>query len=247
MNTTKLISKLSQLLPPLIPQSELPRERWVAKQLTAIPAGKKILDAGAGECYYRRYCDHLVYISQDFNKYTGRGDEKGIQTGTRDTTKIDIVSDITKIPLPTASFDTVLCVEVLEHLPRPLDALKELSRVLKKGGTFILTAPFTSLTHYSPFFYHSGFSRNFYTENLPKLGFTIEEMYTYGNYFSYLALELVRTPLVCLRSKRPLAILFLIFYPLVLPAYFLLRLWESLLPQSQELLSFSWCIKARKK
>ena len=115
-----------------IPQSEKVRELWVADQLRKIQPGKKILDAGAGECDYRQYCEHLNYISQDLGKYDGKGDGKGIQTNSRDSSRIDIVSDIVNIPIKSGSFDAVLCVEVFEHLPRPLDALSELSRVLKK-------------------------------------------------------------------------------------------------------------------
>ena len=121
-----------------IPQSEKVRELWVADQLRKIQPGKKILDAGAGECDYRQYCEHLNYISQDLGKYDGKGDGKGIQTNSRDSSRIDIVSDIVNIPIKSGSFDAVLCVEVFEHLPRPLDALSELSRVLKKNGILIL-------------------------------------------------------------------------------------------------------------
>lgn len=230
----------------LLPASEYPRERWIIKQLTHIPKRKKIIDAGAGECYYKQYCTHLQYISQDFNQYNGIGDRTGIQTGTRNRRSIDIASDITKIPVHSKSFDVILCVEVFEHIPNPYNALKEFSRILKKGGTLLLTAPRSSLTHYSPYYYYSGFSDQFYRASLSKYGFAIEELYTYGNYFDCLALELVRTPLLCLRSKNPISIALLILYPLVLPTFVFLRIFSLLMPKSQEFLSFGHCIRARK-
>lgn len=229
-----------------IPQSDEKRKIWVAKQLGNLPKNSTILDAGAGECQYKCYCTHLKYTSQDFNQYEGLGDGKGIQTGKRDVSKIDVVSDIVNMPLKSRNFDTVMCVEVFEHLPRPLDALKEISRVTKKGGTLILTAPFASLTHYSPFFFYSGFSENFYKENLPKYNFKIEQIFTYGNYFDFITFELIRTPLVLWRKLNLLSIPILLIYPVVLPAYLLMRILGLVMPQSKDLLSFGLCIKAKK-
>ncbi|MEX2012773.1 MAG: methyltransferase domain-containing protein [Candidatus Levyibacteriota bacterium] len=231
----------------LLPQSDKFREHWVAERLSKIKAGDKILDAGAGECYYQRYCDHLKYTSQDFGKYDGKGDRAGIQTGTRDSSGIDIVSDIVDIPVKSASFDAVLCVEVFEHIPRPLDALSELSRVLKKGGTLILTAPFTSLTHYSPFYFYSGFSENFYKENLPMHGFKIKQVYSYGNYFDGVSLELARTPLVIFREDKLLFLILFLLFPLLLPAYVTLRVFSHLFPKTSSLSAFGVCIEAYKE
>jgi len=45
------------------------------------------------------------------------------------------------IPFPDASFEIVTCVEVMEHLDRPGEALAELRRVLKEGGSLVLTTP----------------------------------------------------------------------------------------------------------
>ncbi len=229
-----------------LPQSDKLREFWVEKKLKRIKKGSKILDAGAGECYYERYCKHLNYVSQDFGKYNGKGDSVGIQTGTRDSSKLDIVSDIVDIPVKKASFDAVLCVEVFEHIPRPLDALLELSRITKKNGVLILTAPFNSLTHYSPYYFYSGFSKNFYKENLPKYGFKIKEIYSYGNYFDYLSVELARVPLAVFRRNKILFLPVAVFYPLAIPIYILMRI-LSLVIVSSDLAVFGICIEAVKK
>ena len=53
------------------------REEWLKNALSEIPEGLKILDAGAGESQYKKFCDHLEYISQDFAEYDGVGDSKG--------------------------------------------------------------------------------------------------------------------------------------------------------------------------
>lgn len=66
---------------------------------------------------------------------------------------MNILSDITTILELDASFDAVKCIEVFEHIPEPVKAVKEFSRILKPGGILILTAPFCSLTHFAPYYF----------------------------------------------------------------------------------------------
>lgn len=176
--------------------NEATREAWLEDALRIIPTGSRILDAGAGELQYKRFCAHLDYVSQDFAQYDGIGDASGLQMGSWDQSRLDIVCDITTIPEPDASFDAIMCIEVFEHLPDPLRALQEFSRLLKPGGHLILTAPFCSLTHFAPFHYYSGFNRYFYETNLPARGFEIINLCHNGNYIEYLAQEIRRVGLI---------------------------------------------------
>ncbi|WP_206110708.1 MULTISPECIES: class I SAM-dependent methyltransferase [Pannonibacter] len=175
------------------------RELWLERTLRELPTGLRILDAGAGECQFRKYCGHLEYVSQDLSQYDGSGDGAGLQTGTWDTSKIDIVSDVCSIPQPDASFDVILCTEVLEHIPEPVAALKEFSRLLKHEGRLIITAPFCSLTHFAPFHFSTGFNRYFYEHHLMDLGFDSIELDANGNFFEYVAQELRRVSEVAAR------------------------------------------------
>jgi SAM-dependent methyltransferase len=62
--------------------------------------------------------------------------------------------DAAKIPIPDDSFDVVTCQTVLMHLARPLEALREMLRILRPGGLLVCVEPnnfwnylaFTSLT-----------------------------------------------------------------------------------------------------
>jgi len=237
---------INALLQYLIPDGEGVREKWIVDRLKTIKPRSKILDAGAGQCRYKKYCSHLKYISQDLAEYNGEDNKKGIHTSRRDYSSLDIRCDIVDIPVKSGSFDNVLCTEVFEHIPNPIDAIKEISRVMKTNGVLLLTAPFSSLTHYSPYYYYSGFSENFYKELLPKYGFDIEEIFIYGNYFNLIAIELARVPLVCLRMNKVGAFFLLLFFPLLFPAYLLLILLGSFYPESKHLLSYGICVKAKK-
>lgn len=172
--------------------NEKNRQVWLKKTLSDLPQGARILDVGAGELRNRILCDHLSYVSQDFCQYKGMGDGKGLQTGQWDISKIDLVCDIIAIPEPDASFDAILCSEVFEHLPDSTKALDESARLLKPGGKLILTAPFASLVHFSPYHYCTGFSRYWYEHHLPLHGFSIEELSPNGDWFAYCQQELIR-------------------------------------------------------
>lgn len=167
------------------------RAAWLSDKLGQISSGQRILDAGAGELRFKPFCSHLNYVSQDFGQYEGKGDGKGLQQGVWDTKRIDLICDITSIPEPDASFDAILCTEVLEHVPDPTNALDEFARLLKPGGKLILTAPFASLVHFAPYHYCSGFSRYWYEHHLAKRGFKIEELTPNGDWFAFCQQDLM--------------------------------------------------------
>jgi ubiquinone/menaquinone biosynthesis C-methylase UbiE len=164
--------------------------------LLKIPECSRILDAGAGEQQFKRFCSHLEYVSQDFSEYDGNGDKRGLQSKGWDYTGIDIICDITQIPELDESFDAIICTEVFEHLPAPILAIKEFHRLLRKGGQLIITAPFCSLTHFSPYHFYSGFNKYFYEASLKQFNFDIIELEPNGNFFQYLTQEIRRIPFV---------------------------------------------------
>lgn len=225
--------------------NESVRDAWVTAELSALAPGLRILDAGAGECRYRNACSHLAYVSQDFSQYNGSGDSTGLQTGTWDTSRIDIVSDIVSIPSPDASFDAILCTEVLEHLPDPSAALKEFARLLKPGGVLILTAPFCSLTHFAPYHFAPGFNRHYYEKILPEYGISVDSLQPNGNYFEFLAQEIRRISSVSERyAGGPAGLLTRAVAKLLLLLLVPLARRDK---GSSELLCFGWHIRGVKR
>lgn len=223
--------------------NESNRQAWLKHALGSLPEGAKLLDAGAGELKNKKHCLHLKYVSQDFCQYEGGGDLKeGLQTGAWDNSKIDLVSDITSIPAADASFDAILCSEVLEHVPEPTHALTEFARLLKPDGILILTAPFSSNVHFAPYHFCTGFSKYWYEHNLRSRGFFIKELTPNGDWYDLLRQEIIR--LGGLERRRgnwawPLAYA----YALLGLGYFKIRSDK----RAEDLACFGWhCIAVKK-
>ncbi len=225
--------------------NESARKAWVKNALGQIAAGSRILDAGAGQCQFREFCSHLDYVAQDFSKYDGQGDTKGLHMGSWDYSRIHIISDITAIPEADASFDAVMCTEVFEHLPDPVAAIREFSRLLRPGGKLILTAPFCSLTHFAPYHFYTGFNRYFFERYLPEYGLAIDELSTNGNFFEFIAQEVHRVSDVSKKytGRRP-TLLDRIALHLV---FRMLSRFSRTDKGSSELLSFGLFVRATKK
>lgn len=190
---------------PIGTTNEQTRHDWVRAQLRALPAGARLLDAGAGMQPYRDACGHLEYVAQDFGDYDGKGDERGGQVKHWQYAGMDLVCDIADMPVDDASFDAVLCTEVIEHVPDPIAALREMVRVLRPGGRLIVTAPFVSNTHFSPYHFCTGFNRYFYEKHLAEMGMDVTLIQANGGFFSSIAQEVRRIPQMAAKysGRRP--------------------------------------------
>jgi ubiquinone/menaquinone biosynthesis C-methylase UbiE len=163
------------------------RDKWIRAKAESIPAGSRVLDVGAGTCPYRSLFAHCAYKAHDFKKY------EGVKLGnTTEYGNIDYVSEITNIPVPAGSFDVIICTEVLEHVPEPKEAIREMSRILRPGGRLLLTAPLGSGLHQLPYHYYGGFSPEWYKHFCEMFGLHIKEITPNGGFFKLLAQECAR-------------------------------------------------------
>lgn len=148
-----------------------------------------LLDAGCGTQPFRTMLEEQVerYVALDIE---ARSDD------------VDYIADVEDMAVvPTASMDTVLCSEVLEHVPHPATAAGELARVLKPGGALIVTVPFMARLHEEPHDYFR-YTRHGLRQLLVEAGFEIDEIVETGSLFSFLGHQ-VSVVLLGLTWHRP--------------------------------------------
>jgi len=79
----------------------------------------------------------------------------------------DLHGSLEAIPADDASFDVVLCLQVLEHVPDPGAAIRELHRVVRPGGRVLLSTHGVYPFHPNPDdlwrWTHQGLERLFFT------------------------------------------------------------------------------------
>ncbi|HEX3073734.1 MAG TPA: class I SAM-dependent methyltransferase [Ignavibacteriales bacterium] len=160
------------------------RDRWVYDKSQTTPKGAKVLDIGAGTCPYRKFFSHCDYKSQDFKKYEGPK-----LWGAKDYGQIDYESDIIDIPVESSSFDIILCTEVLEHVPEPILAMKEMARIVKPSGRLFVTAPLLMGLHQLPYHFYSGYTPEWYKLMAKKFGLEVKDITPNGGYFKFLSQE----------------------------------------------------------
>jgi SAM-dependent methyltransferase len=101
----------------------------------ALPPGPRILDAGCGSGR------NMVDLAR-------RGSVTGVELSptsaalarARGVGEV-IEGSVVEMPFADASFDLAVCLDVIEHIPDDVGALRELRRVVAPGGTLVVTVP----------------------------------------------------------------------------------------------------------
>jgi len=135
----------------------------VAKYITG-----DVLDVGSGEeARYKELFPFDTFTCLDVHESPG----------------IDIVASADDIPLADESKDSILSTQMLEHVKFPKRCVKEMHRVLKKGGYAIITAPQWNELHSEPLDFWR-YTKYGLSELFECNGFRVIEYYQRGGFFS---------------------------------------------------------------
>lgn len=93
---------------------------------------QKVLDLGSAKSPYSKWFPNRVTLDAD------------------PKSGADIIADAQDIPLLNNSQDFILCTEMLEHVKSPEKVIQEIYRILKPGGTIVLTTRFVYGLHETP-------------------------------------------------------------------------------------------------
>lgn len=131
----------------------------------------RVLDLGAGD--FNRY-GHLFYC------------DEYIKMDIKPGPNIDVIGSADNIPFPDRHFDSIVATQVFEHLPDFEKAAKEVSRVLRSGGCFLITVPQWNELHSEPHDYWR-FTNFGLIELFERNGFSVISCAPIGGFFSMIA------------------------------------------------------------
>ena len=149
-------------------------DEFYARHVATLARGSRVLDLGGHANDKRGYFDigdhelDVVYA----NISTAKG--------------TDVQALAEEVPFANDSFDAVICAELLEHVRDPRRVLSEAHRVLRNGGTLLMSAPFLFHIHADPEDY-GRYTDNYWNATLAAIGFGDVAIERHGLYYSVLA------------------------------------------------------------
>jgi len=132
----------------------------------------KLIDIGCGDMPFREFVIDRVNVYDGLDIYPHSW-----------VTYVGNVEDMFMVK--DESYDTVLCLEVLEHVSDPFLAVREICRILKPGGVLILSVPHLSRLHDEPLDYYR-FTQYGVQNLLEKAGLVLIALEKRGGLFSFL-------------------------------------------------------------
>jgi SAM-dependent methyltransferase len=183
-------------------------DRAVLVFAAGLPAGCRVLDAGAGEGQYARCFSRQRYVGVDL----------GVGDAAWDYGRLQAVADLAALPFRDASFDACVSIVTLEHVKEPARALGEIARALKPGAGVLVVVPQEWEVHQAPHDYWR-FTRHGIRHLLQEAGFQEVRIEPVGGFFRLLARRLANGMQVVPRPLLPVAALLFALPALVLPLF----------------------------
>ena len=137
----------------------------------------RVLDIGCGHMPFKDYLPANVTTYDTLELYPRSAE----------VTYVGDVGDMNMVPGST--YNSALCLEVLEHVPDPWAALRETARVLKPGGVLILSVPHLSRLHDEPHDYFR-YTKYGLRAVLERSGFIVLHLEPKAGLFSFLGHQL---------------------------------------------------------
>ena len=107
--------------------------------LKLLEKGEKLLDLGGG----RGDCGEAVKASSLYKEIYGVDVDFKLLEESKERGLVINRCDLNKgaLPFKCNYFDAITCLEVIEHIINPHEILREVNRILKPGGIFIISTP----------------------------------------------------------------------------------------------------------
>lgn len=113
--------------------------RWMAAELRDLPPAAPVLEVGCGDASF----------TTELAKYSTAVTALDLSAGqiALNATRFPGINFLqhdvaARLPFDSGEFEAVWCSEVLEHLFDPALALREMHRVLRRGGRLLVTVPY---------------------------------------------------------------------------------------------------------
>jgi len=105
-------------------------QEWFEQLFLAAGEAQPVVEIGSGPGFFKEFCPRLFSTDVIKNLW------------------LDVVCDAAQLPFLNGSIGGIVMLDVLHHLPNPLEFMNEAARVLRPGGRLVMIEPWiTSLSY----------------------------------------------------------------------------------------------------